>query len=156
MRRAVCIVFIAIGMQCLAAYQVRGDGAAERLSCGELIRCADSLMGGQFESTGLEWYTTLGEGAEVDINFTMHAEVYYRLIVVSSESRQKVHYYLLDIDQNVLYDSQNYNDPSKWDFLLTSTMPVKLHLLGEKRTVRSPRVERVLVRLAFRKDDGAM
>ena len=125
MRRAICIVFIAIGMQCLAAYQVRGDGAAGHPSCGELIRCADSLMGGQFESTGLEWYTTLGD-------------------------------YLLDIDQNVLYDSQNYNDPRKWDFLLTSTMPVKLHLLGEKRIVRSPRVERVLVRLAFRKDDGAM
>lgn len=129
-----------------------GDELNDTVIYNQLSRRADALIGSQFEPTGIEWSVTLGKGRYLDVGFTMHANVYYRLVVVSSLGEGSVRYRLFDVDRNALFDSQDHGNPSWWDFLLTSTISLRLNLYGGLN-VGGDGKRHILVRLAFSKTD---
>lgn len=134
------------------AFGARGEELVDTAIYARLSRAVDSLLGDEFEPTGLEWGVSLARGRYLDVGFTMHANVYYRVVVVSTLGDNAVRYRLFDSDRNVLHDSQEYNDASWWDFLVTSTVAARLSLYG-KPTEGAKDGGYLLVRVAFCRTD---
>lgn len=139
----ICLLFA-------VAWRAEGDELNDTVIYNQLNRRADALLGEQYEPTGIEWSVTLDKGRYLDVGFTMHANVYYRVVVVSSLGEGAVRYRLFDVDRNALFDSQDYGNPSWWDFLLTSTISLRLNLYGGTND-EGDRKGHILVRVAFSK-----
>lgn len=152
MERMVRMLFLVVFALCMFEQGVRGEELVDTAIYNQLSRRADSLVGSQFETTGLEWSVSLDRGRYMDIGFTMYADVYYRVVVVSASGERAVRYRLFDVDRNVLYDSEDFGNPSRWDFLLTSTVSLRLNLYGLSNVGRRGK-EHILVRIAFCRTD---
>lgn len=129
-----------------------GDELNDTVIYNRLSRQADALLGSQFEPTGIEWAVSLEQGHYLDVGFTMHANVHYRVVVVSTLGEGAVRYRLFDVDRNALFDSYDYGNPSWWDFLLTSTISIRVNLYG-MGTSSSRGKGHILVRVAFSPTD---
>lgn len=75
-----------------------------------------------------------GETAELQMTFYSGQE--YRIIICSQEVLGKVSFKVYDSGKHELFDSKNTNDPSTWDFKVTSTQ--QLIILIEIPPLDSP------------------
>lgn len=152
MKKIGIIGALMVGLLFASVWRAQGDELNDTVIYNQLSRRADALLGRQFEPTGIEWSVTLDKGRYLDVGFTMHANVYYRVVVVSSLGEGTVRYRLFDVDRNALFDSQDYSNPSWWDFLLTSTISLRLSLYGGTNDGGAGKGH-ILVRVAFSKTD---
>ncbi|HIA36512.1 MAG TPA: hypothetical protein EYN89_07185 [Flavobacteriales bacterium] len=65
--------------------------------------------------------TTLMEGESAELVMTFHAKQQYRVIICSQESLDKVAFIIMDMDREVLFDSEDEGNSNNWDFNVNAT-----------------------------------
>lgn len=70
----------------------------------------------------------LTEGETAKIYKTFDAHKSYRIYVCGSENIPKIHFQVLDGNQNVIYDNKNEGYKTKWDFVPESSQELLISL----------------------------
>ena len=65
--------------------------------------------------------TTLMEGESAELIMTFHAKQQYRVIVCGQESLDNVSFIMMDMDREVLFDSDDEGSSNNWDFNVNAT-----------------------------------
>ena len=65
--------------------------------------------------------TTLMEGESAELIMTFHAKQQYRVIVCGQESLDNVSFIMMDMDREVLCDSDDEGSSNNWDFNVNAT-----------------------------------
>jgi len=70
--------------------------------------------------------TTLMEGESAELIMTFHAKQQYRVIVCGQESLDNVSFIMMDMDREVLFDSDDEGNSNNWDFNVNATQQMIL------------------------------
>lgn len=90
---------------------------------------ASEIITAPFVSDGQRYITTLNEDGFAEFTFVFLGGNTYR-IGVKSLANFKIHFQLVDIPGNVIFDSQKYNYPVFWNFSFDYTQPCKIRVIG--------------------------
>jgi len=65
--------------------------------------------------------TTLMEGESAELVMTFHAKQQYRVLICGQESLDKVSFIMMDMDREILFDSEDEGNSTLWDFNVNAT-----------------------------------
>ena len=65
--------------------------------------------------------TTLMEGESAELVMTFHAGQQYRVMVCAGQSLKNVGFKMMDIDREVIFDSEEQDGAKYWDFNVNAT-----------------------------------
>lgn len=77
---------------------------------------SQALLGKDFRTDGQEWRGELRASNYIEFNLTFYAGIRYRLVCVNTLCEGAVQYTLFDSEHNVLFKSEEHNNPEYWDF----------------------------------------
>ncbi len=70
----------------------------------------------------------LTEGETAEMYKTFYADQSYRLYICGSNGLPKIHFQVLDVNRNVIYDNENSGYKPKWDFVPESSQQLIISL----------------------------
>lgn len=81
-----------------------------------LKKCQSKLL--PYIHNGQYYYVTLGEGERAELEWTLFADIGYRVLICGQAKLAKIEFQILDKnkDREVLFDSKNQSYANFWDF----------------------------------------
>jgi hypothetical protein len=73
----------------------------------------------------------LTEGETAEMYKTFYAKQNYRVYICGSSAMPDIHFQVLDVNRNVLYDNKNHDYKMKWDFIPESSQQLIISLKVE-------------------------
>ena len=70
----------------------------------------------------------LTEGETAEVYKTFYANQNYRIYICESSVIPKIHFQVLDVNRNVIYDNKNEDFKTKWDFVPESSQQLIISL----------------------------
>ena len=104
------LLFLVINLPLIGYSQCKGFA---KRKC--IPKLSPFIHNGQLNST------TLMEGESAELMMTFHSGQNYRVLVCAQESLEKVDFKLMDMDRNVIFDSEDQKSTNYWDFDVNST-----------------------------------
>lgn len=98
----------------------------------------------------------LTEGETAEMYKTFYAKQQYRIYICESSAMPKIHFQVLDVNRNVLYDNKTNGYKMKWDFIPESSQQLIISLKvedGENDSEGDPISGCVAIMIGIKEED---